>query len=79
MQKLKTLEGKEIPPTFNYEGVTGLRHEARQKLGKIRPATIAQAGRISGISPADIGLLLVHLKRGAPPAEVAEAASGAPE
>ena len=79
VQKLKTLEGKEIPPTFNYEGVTGLRHEARQKLGKIRPATIAQAGRISGISPADIGLLLVHLKRGVPPAEVAEAANCVPE
>ncbi len=79
VQKLKTLEAKEIPQTFNYEGVIGLRHEARQKLGKIRPATIAQAGRISGISPADIGLLLVHLRRGAPPAEVVEAASCVPE
>lgn len=79
VQKLKTLEAKEIPQTFDYEGVVGLRHEARQKLGKIRPATIAQAGRISGISPADVGLLLVHLRRGVPPAEVVEAASCAPE
>jgi tRNA uridine 5-carboxymethylaminomethyl modification enzyme len=79
VQKLKTLEAKEIPATFDYEQVTGLRHEARQKLGKIRPATIAQAGRISGISPADVGLLLVHLRRGVPPTEVAEAASCAPE
>jgi tRNA uridine 5-carboxymethylaminomethyl modification enzyme len=79
VQKLKTLEAKEIPQTFDYEGVVGLRHEARQKLGKIRPATVAQAGRISGISPADVGLLLVHLRRGVPPAEVVEAASCAPE
>ena len=79
VQKLKTLEAKEIPPTFDYEGVIGLRHEARQKLGKIRPATIAQAGRISGISPADVGLLLVYLRRGTPPPEVAEVATGAPE
>jgi tRNA uridine 5-carboxymethylaminomethyl modification enzyme len=79
VQKLKTLEAKEIPQTFDYEGVVGLRHEARQKLGKIRPATIAQAGRISGISPADVGLLLVHLRRGVPPTEIVEAASCAPE
>jgi tRNA uridine 5-carboxymethylaminomethyl modification enzyme len=79
VQKLKTLEAKEIPLTFDYEQVTGLRHEARQKLGKIRPATIAQAGRISGISPADVGLLLVHLKRGVPPVEVVETGSCAPE
>ncbi len=79
VQKLKTLEAKEIPPAFNYEGVIGLRHEARQKFGKIRPATIAQAGRISGISPADVGLLLVYLRRGAPPTEVVEDGTGAPE
>jgi tRNA uridine 5-carboxymethylaminomethyl modification enzyme len=79
VQKLKTLEAKEIPQTFDYEGVVGLRHEARQKLGKIRPATVAQAGRISGISPADVGLLLVHLRRGVPPTEIVEAASCVPE
>ena len=79
VQKLKTLESKEIPSSFDYEGVIGLRHEARQKLGKIRPATIAQAGRISGISPADVGLLLVYLRRGTPPPEVVEAGSCAPE
>ncbi len=79
VQKLKTLEAKEIPQAFNYEGVIGLRHEARQKLGKIRPATIAQAGRISGISPADIGLLLVYLRRGTPPPEVVDAGTCAPE
>ncbi len=79
VQKLKTLEAKEIPASFDYEGVIGLRHEARLKLGKIRPATIAQAGRISGISPADVGLLLVYLRRGNLPPEVVEAGTCAPE
>lgn len=66
----KTLEGKQIPWTFNYECVIGLRHEAQQKLLSIKPATIAQAARISGVSPADISLLLVHLKRGEAPKPV---------
>jgi tRNA uridine 5-carboxymethylaminomethyl modification enzyme len=61
--RLKSLDGKGIPDTFDYEKVVGLRFEARQKLAKIRPTTIGQASRISGISPADISLLLVHLKR----------------
>ena len=64
VERGKTLETKQIPSTFDYERVTGLRHEARQKLLSIQPATIAQAARISGVSPADISLLLVHLKRG---------------
>jgi tRNA uridine 5-carboxymethylaminomethyl modification enzyme len=61
--RLKSLESKIIPPSFEYDRILGLRTEARQKLGIVRPTTIAQASRISGISPADIGLLLVHLKR----------------
>ena len=64
VERGKSLETKQIPSTFDYDRVTGLRHEARQKLLSIKPATIAQASRISGISPADISLLLVHLKRG---------------
>jgi tRNA uridine 5-carboxymethylaminomethyl modification enzyme len=62
--RLKSLEEKMIPQTFDYQHVTGLRTEARQKLQSLRPTTIAQASRVSGISPADISLLLVHLKRG---------------
>jgi len=65
VDKFKTLENKEIPPSFDYSVVPSLRLEARQKLGKIRPATIGQAGRISGVSPADISILMVWLKRGA--------------
>jgi tRNA uridine 5-carboxymethylaminomethyl modification enzyme len=63
--KFKTLEDKRIPPAFDYSNVPSLRNEARQKLGKIRPATLGQAARISGVSPADIGILMVWLKRSA--------------
>jgi tRNA uridine 5-carboxymethylaminomethyl modification enzyme len=61
--KLKDLEDKQIPLAFDYSVVPSLRPEARQKLAKIRPATIGQASRISGVSPADISILLVWLKR----------------
>jgi tRNA uridine 5-carboxymethylaminomethyl modification enzyme len=61
--KLKELEAKQIPSAFNYSEVPSLRREARQKLTEIRPLTIGQASRISGVSPADISILLVWLKR----------------
>jgi tRNA uridine 5-carboxymethylaminomethyl modification enzyme len=64
--KLKSLEDKRIPEAFDYSGVPSLRPEARQKLTRIRPATIGQASRISGVSPADISILLVWLKRAGP-------------
>ena len=63
VEKFKTLEDKGIPNTFDFATVPSLRLEARQKLTKIRPATIGQAARISGVSPADISILLVSLKR----------------
>ena len=62
--RMKNLEDKQIPPGFDYADVPSLRIEARQKLMKIRPATLGQAARISGVSPADIGILSVWLKRG---------------
>lgn len=62
--RFKNLEEKVIPETFDYATVPSLRLEARQKLGKIRPRTIGQAGRISGVSPADISIVLIWLKRG---------------
>jgi tRNA uridine 5-carboxymethylaminomethyl modification enzyme len=64
VEKFKRLEDKEIPNIFDYSTVPSLRLEARQKLAKIRPTTIGQAARISGVSPADISILMVWLKRG---------------
>lgn len=64
VQKFKSLEEKEIPNSFQYESVPGLRTEARQKLAAIRPQTIGQATRISGVSPADLSLVMVWMRRG---------------
>ncbi len=61
--RFKTLEDKQIPEGFDYSIVPSLRMEARQKLVRIRPATLGQAARISGVSPADISILMVWLKR----------------
>ncbi len=58
----KKLEGKRIPKDINYDDVKNLRKEARQKLNEIRPENIGQASRISGVSPADISVLLIYLK-----------------
>jgi tRNA uridine 5-carboxymethylaminomethyl modification enzyme len=63
--KFKNLEHKCIPPAFDFSSVPSLRAEARQKLATIRPATLGQASRISGVSPADISILMVWLKRNA--------------
>src|SRR5208282_5393910 len=63
VEKFKTLEDKTIPDAFDFSTVPSLRLEARQKLCKIRPGTIGQAARISGVSPADISILMVCLKR----------------
>ena len=64
--KLKSLEDKQIPAWMDYNKVPSLRTEARQKLAKIQPGTLGQASRISGVSPSDIGILMVWLKQGAP-------------
>lgn len=62
VEKVKNMEEKQIPADLNYDDVLNLSLEARQKLKKIRPVTIGQATRISGINPADISVLLIHLK-----------------
>jgi tRNA uridine 5-carboxymethylaminomethyl modification enzyme len=62
--KFKSMEDKQIPEWMDYEIVPSLRKEARQKLSKIRPSTLGQASRISGISPSDITLVMVSMKRG---------------
>lgn len=62
--RLKGLESKVLPPALNFKIIPNLRLEARQKLDEIRPMTLGQASRISGISPADMSALAVWLKRG---------------
>lgn len=62
VEKVKNMEEKQIPTDLDYDDVLNLSLEARQKLKKVRPVTIGQATRISGINPADISVLLIHLK-----------------
>jgi tRNA uridine 5-carboxymethylaminomethyl modification enzyme len=69
ISKLRSLEDKQIPVGFDYAAVPSLRNEARQKLLKIQPASLGQASRISGVSPADVSILMVWLKRGAAASE----------
>ena len=62
VEKFKKLEEKLLPQEIDYEDIKGLRLEARQKLNKIRPINVGQASRISGVSPADISVLLIYLE-----------------
>jgi tRNA uridine 5-carboxymethylaminomethyl modification enzyme len=61
--KLKRLESVRIPVDFDFEKITALSIESRQKLKKLKPETVGHASRVSGVSPADIQILLVHLGR----------------
>jgi tRNA uridine 5-carboxymethylaminomethyl modification enzyme len=60
------LEGRLIPADLDYSHLVGLRAEARERLAQVRPATVGQASRLAGVNPADISVLLVHLKRLSP-------------
>ena len=62
-EKMKKLDEKPLDPSIDYSSIRGLRIEARQKLNKIKPLTLGQAARISGVSPADITVLMVWLSR----------------
>jgi tRNA uridine 5-carboxymethylaminomethyl modification enzyme len=62
-EKLKRLEDLKLNPDFNYDSIVSLGTEAREKLKKFKPGSIGQASRISGINPADISVLLVHMGR----------------
>ncbi len=62
VEKFKKLENKKLPKDINYSDIKGLRLEARQKLDKVKPMSVGQASRISGVSPADISVLLIYLE-----------------
>ena len=64
VEEFKKEEARLLPPDLDYDSIRGLRLEARQKLSQIRPLSIGQAGRISGVSPADIAVLLIYLGQG---------------
>lgn len=64
VERLKKLENKKIPDLIDYDAIHGLANEARQKLKEVRPLTVAQASRISGVNPADISILLVYIEQG---------------
>ncbi|MDM8331931.1 tRNA uridine-5-carboxymethylaminomethyl(34) synthesis enzyme MnmG [Limosilactobacillus pontis] len=64
VERMKRMEAKRIPADIDYEDIDGLATEGRQKLEKIRPETLAQASRISGVNPADIAILSVYVRQG---------------
>lgn len=63
-ERMQRQEDKKIPSSIDYDTIPAMKTEARQRLNRVRPATIGQAARIPGITPADIALLLVHVKKG---------------
>jgi tRNA uridine 5-carboxymethylaminomethyl modification enzyme len=63
VERMKKMEDREINPMFNYNTLVSLSKEAREKLMKIKPRTLGQASRISGVSPSDISVLMVHMSR----------------
>lgn len=64
VERMKKMEDKKIPVDIDYDAITGIASEARQKLSQIRPLSVGQASRISGVNPADISILLVYLEQG---------------
>ena len=63
VKKMSTLEEQLIPDSFNYENISSLSNEARQKFKKIKPRTLGQASRISGVNPSDVQILMVYMGR----------------
>ncbi len=62
IRRMEAMEARLIPQTIDYDSIAGLKNEAREKLKKIRPHTIGQAARISGVDPSDVSILLVHVE-----------------
>ena len=64
VERFKSMESRKVPNWVDYSKLHGLRNEARQKLSEIRPATLGQASRISGVSPADLSMIMIAMKKG---------------
>ena len=62
VEDFRRMEDKSLPADIDYDGITGLRLEAREKLKRIRPASFGQASRISGVSPADVAVLMIYVE-----------------
>ena len=63
IEQNRKLDEMKIPSAFDWDGLKGLSYESREKLGRLKPETIGQASRVSGVRPSDIALLIGHLKR----------------
>lgn len=64
VEKMKKMENKKIPENIDYDAISGIATEAKEKLKEVRPLSVAQASRISGVNPADISILLVYIEQG---------------
>ncbi|HZG71308.1 MAG TPA: tRNA uridine-5-carboxymethylaminomethyl(34) synthesis enzyme MnmG [Chondromyces sp.] len=64
VERLQKMENKKIPENIDYDAINGLANEAKQKLKEVRPLSVAQASRISGVNPADVSILLVYIEQG---------------
>jgi tRNA uridine 5-carboxymethylaminomethyl modification enzyme len=64
VERMKKMENKKVPENIDYDAISGLANEARQKLKEVRPLSVGQASRVSGVNPADISILLIYLEQG---------------
>jgi tRNA uridine 5-carboxymethylaminomethyl modification enzyme len=64
VERMKKMENKRIPDWVDYDAISGLASESREKLKKVQPLSIGQASRISGVNPSDISILLVYIEQG---------------
>ena len=64
VEKMKKMDRKKIPEDIDYDAISGIATEAKQKLKEVRPLSVGQASRISGVNPSDISILLVYIEQG---------------